>query len=391
MIAFVLVTVCPAFAASTIYVDADAPGANDGSSWADAYTCLQDALAAALGGDEIRIAQGVYKPDQGAAATPGDRDASFQLINGVTLKGGFAGFGQPNPDARDFEVYETILSGDLAGNDVEINDPCDLLTESTRADNCYHVVTGNATGNTAVIDGFIITGGNANEISTDSTVRGGGLYCDDTASPTVTNCTFISNFANGYGGGMDNSGSPTLNNCKFIRNSTYFSGGGVNNTSGEPTLNNCDFSGNFARYGGGMYSYLGTPKLDGCTFTKNSVMERGGGFFSTTEAGNPILTNCTFSMNSAATRGGGVYNVRSSPTLINCNLIANSSAYLGGGMYNSSGSNPRLINCVFSGNKSVTGGGIYNRYSEPTLASSGPTLIFMEQPLQPSSTHWADL
>ena len=61
-----------------LYVDSDATGPiHDGSSWCQAYVHLQDALAAAVatGGtvNEIRIAQGVYKPDQGADQTAGDR------------------------------------------------------------------------------------------------------------------------------------------------------------------------------------------------------------------------------------------------------------------------------------------------------------------------------
>ena len=50
--------------AKIIYVDVDAKGANDGSSWADAYNYLQDALMMAPAGIEIRIAEGTYKPDQ---------------------------------------------------------------------------------------------------------------------------------------------------------------------------------------------------------------------------------------------------------------------------------------------------------------------------------------
>jgi len=99
-----------------IYVDAGASGANDGSSWADAYHYLQTALIVATVGDEVRVAEGIYQPDQGVGR-PGDRNASFQLENGVSIKGGYAGFGQPDPNARDINAYETILSGDLNGDD----------------------------------------------------------------------------------------------------------------------------------------------------------------------------------------------------------------------------------------------------------------------------------
>jgi hypothetical protein len=102
------------------YVDADANGAGDGSSWADAFIYLQHALAEAhsYGSPvEIRVAQGIYKPSDGILAIPEIdwRAVTFQLINGVTIKGGYAGFGEPDPNARDVDAYETILSGDLNG------------------------------------------------------------------------------------------------------------------------------------------------------------------------------------------------------------------------------------------------------------------------------------
>ena len=72
----------------TIYVDADATGANDGSSWDNAYTALQPALDGASSGDEIWVAAGIYTPT--LEMSPGiTRTASFQLKNGVALYGGF--------------------------------------------------------------------------------------------------------------------------------------------------------------------------------------------------------------------------------------------------------------------------------------------------------------
>jgi hypothetical protein len=57
---FVL-AITPMAVGKIIFADDDADGANDGASWADAYNDLQDALTVAQAGDEIRIAQGIYK------------------------------------------------------------------------------------------------------------------------------------------------------------------------------------------------------------------------------------------------------------------------------------------------------------------------------------------
>jgi hypothetical protein len=174
--------------AEIVYVDADANGANDGSSWASAYNYLQNALADADSHpdvNEIRVGQGIYKPDQSSANPDGSgaRTATFQLINGVVIKGGYAGFGAPNPNARKINVFRTILSGDLEGNDVDVNDPEDLLGEPTRQENSYHVVRASSgTDANAVLDGFTIAAGNANGSSPHD--NGGGMH-NFNSSPTV--------------------------------------------------------------------------------------------------------------------------------------------------------------------------------------------------------------
>src|SRR5512143_979561 len=127
--------------ATTIYVRAAAAGANDGTSWANAYTDLQTALAAAVASDEIWVAAGAYKP---TATT--DRTISFALKNGVGIYGGFAG-GETLRGQRNPEVNVTILSGDIG-------------TPGSAADNSYHVVTTDASvTSSAVLDGFTITAG----------------------------------------------------------------------------------------------------------------------------------------------------------------------------------------------------------------------------------------
>ena len=160
---------CAIAAGDVIYVDDDANVGGDGQTWETAYKYLQDALDDALTDDQIWVAEGTYKPDDDDANHPdgtGDREATFQLINGVGIYGGFAGSEDPctfDLGELDFVTNETILSGDLDGNDVDVNDPCDLQTEPTRGENSYHVVTGSYTDANTVLDGFTITGGNATD------------------------------------------------------------------------------------------------------------------------------------------------------------------------------------------------------------------------------------
>jgi len=90
-LAIALPASAPAAAADVVYVDGDARGANDGTSWNDAFVYLQDALAAARPGDQVWVAEGVYRPDQGAGRVLGSRDEAFFLPDQVALYGGFVG------------------------------------------------------------------------------------------------------------------------------------------------------------------------------------------------------------------------------------------------------------------------------------------------------------
>jgi hypothetical protein len=259
-----------------LYVDKDAPGSNDGSSWINAFNYLQDALIPAdpTGGPvEIRVAEGIYKPDQGAAVAPGDRQASFWLKARVTVKGGYAGFGEPDPNARDIELNETILSGDLTGDDghnFENND-----------ENSYHVVTGGARGETTILDGFNITGGNANGPSwTDG--QGGGLLISPDYGVTITNCTIIRNRAEGCGGGMHFSGwggnDSLITNCRFTSNRSKSTGGALSlDGESSPDIINCVFAGNSAVTGGAIGNIEGYLGIINCTFTGNHALDECGG------------------------------------------------------------------------------------------------------------------
>ncbi len=345
-----------------VYVDRDAPGTADGSSWTNAYTNLQDALDATIPGDEIWVAEGIYTPTN----TIG-QEATIQLVSGVPLYGGFGGYGisETLRSQRNWTAYATVLSGDLDGNDFA--DPNGVVTGTANitGTNAYHVVTGSGVTETAVLDGFTVTGGQANGSYPYNV--GGGMY-NDYGDPTLSNVTFSGNTANSSGGGMRNNYSnPTLSNVTFSGNHANNSGGGMCNSHSDPMLSNVTFSGNHAdTYGGGMYNRYSHPTLSNVTFSGNHANYNGGGIFNSSS--NPMLTSVTFSGNHANNyNGGGMCNYNSHPTLINVTFSGNH-ADDGGGMYNYNSSNPTLINVTFSGNHAnYNGGGMYNSSSNPTL------------------------
>jgi len=320
------------FTAVVCYVDENAPGDsnNDGSSWRNAYHYLRDAI------DDpnarmIWVADGTYYPDSNSAEPngSGDRNASFVLKNGVAMYGGFAGYGAPNPDARDIQLYETILSGDLNENDVYVADPCNLLNDPCRAENSYNVVTSNGTDANTILDGFTITAGNANTLSVWPTSNGGGMLNVD-SSCIVNNCTFLENSAE-IGGAIQNYNSKSnISNCTFFRNSARYDGGGVANDGAS------------------------CPAIVNCSFTSNYAGNNGGGMRNWGQS-SPTVVNCSFNHNSTK-YGGGVRNFNNcSPALINCTLRGNWATVAGGGMQDNNNSNPTITNCIFWDNNAPTG------------------------------------
>ncbi len=201
-----------------LYAAPTARGSGNCSSWANACT-LQTALAQAVSGDEIWVKAGVHYP--GAA---GNRSATFTLKNGVALYGGFAGT-ETARDQRDWQANKTILSGDIDQND--INDVGNFIAEDWShilGENAYHVVTASSVNNTTVLDGFIITAGQADGDSPHS--YGAGMY--NSGNPILMNITFSGNYADDFGGGMSNDfANPTLTNVTFSGNSAGYSGGGM--------------------------------------------------------------------------------------------------------------------------------------------------------------------
>lgn len=273
-----------------VYVNKNAQGLNNGSSWANAYQTLQDALVSAGSCfKQIWVAKGTYYPDEGGAAEENNRRSAFVMKWNTVIYGGFAGT-ETSFNQRNTALNLTTLSGDIDQND----GPGFLNNDN----NSYHVIYNydNYLGAASLIDGFTITGGNANGGSEDNDdYSSGGGMLNFLSSPTISNCIFRDNKAF-YGGGISNILSASnVVNCIFINNSSQL-GSAVLNSSGtfsgeNPSITNCTFYKNVTdpNGGGAIWNAQNSTKITNCILWNN-----GSEIFNYTENGvitNTVVTN----------------------------------------------------------------------------------------------------
>jgi hypothetical protein len=359
--------------AATWFVDDDAQGTDDGSSWADAFTDLQDALAAASPGDQIWVAGGFYAP-----GAPDDINSTFGLRTGIALYGGFAGW-ESNLSERDVVANKSLLSGDVGRDDV-YGDPVWYIGWDRHTPNSLHVVTADGVDATAIIDGFTIIAGAAVQ------AHGGGLYSLN-ASPTVRNCTFIHNLA-GFsmgGGAFVQNGSPTFEGCTFTQNWVHLGqGGGVMLwDAASATFEDCTFSENHVTgdvpeaTGGGLSSWAPGPiAITRCLFEGNIAESfypgggRAGGYGGAIMdfGGGMTIRDCEF-IDNRSNAGGAIWTFKS-PEIYNCLFVGNKAPEYDGqgggwfgvggaiGLYAFQPTNATIVGCTIVGNSAKAGGGI---------------------------------
>jgi len=279
----VLVGISP----DVLYVDEAATGTGTGHDWENAFTSLQDALTqarASIGeagfNNEIWVAKGVYHPD----ATGVDRTASFELIDGVDIYGGFDG-SESAIEERDLRTNVSVLSGDIDGDDTKDTNGVTLSADDIVDNNSYTVVFGRLVE--CVLDGFTISGGLANLTTGDGTRgshgRGGAIFIDTNTikTPTIKRCRLIGNFAQ-QGGALftDSQGSVDIDSCDFRGNKSGGRGGACYLWQNQTMTTNSNFSGNYSGDdGGAIYDdvlTVGTTEYLNCTFTGNRSIDNGG-------------------------------------------------------------------------------------------------------------------
>jgi parallel beta-helix repeat protein len=301
--------------AGTRFVDvSQTTGANDGSTWADAHQGvdgIQAALALAISGDEIWVADGLYKPT--ATLT---RTISIDMKSGVAILGGFAG-GETLASQADPAVNVTIISGDLAGDDITVG-----VNE-----NSAHIVRGAGADATAVIDGFTIEAGNANAAGADND-RGGGLLFVGSSHGTVRRCIVRHNRCSfGGGAGYIRGSSPTFQECTFEDNIGASFGGAFDTANNNgATFDRCIFRGNSAARAGAVEIFgNATTKLYNCLFVNNTATGSGGGGAIWVGSGStPTIRNCTIvDNNSTVSQAAGIMSSGSTVSVANCIIDSN--------------------------------------------------------------------
>ena len=389
----------PSAQAQDVYhVTEDGDAGNSGSSFDSDPISLQGALDQADGDDVIVIAAGTY--------TPGDsRDDRFTVTgaqDGLKIYGGWDGATsfssiaevEDNLAGRNLGDNPAVLSGDIDDDDITTGG----ITEDAsdiRGGNSYTVVylngtTGGSVTTDTILDGVVITGGQANGSSNNydpndplpPSIAGGGMYCDSRCSPQIRNTTFTGNTAGRFGGALLNNGhsyesSPQITGSTFTGNSADANGGAIYNDgrfggTSSPQIRNTVFTRNSAvSYGGaicndGRYTGVSNPQIVNTVFTNNSSSYGGAlcGVMLNGES-SPQITGSAFTSNSADTNGGAIHNradKTSSMRITNTTFADNSADELGGAILTSMTgmdvtADLYVTNVVFTGNSAGNDGG----------------------------------
>jgi len=369
-----------------IYVNATATGANNGTTWANAFTKVESALAAT--GNNIWIARGTYKPE-GAA---NDTTVSFRMTNSKNIYGGFAGT-ETTLAARNIALNPTILNGDMLGND-----NVDSLYFN-KLDNRRHVLfIDSLVRGTIILDGLTVSGGATKDITSGTNRRessGGGVL--SYTSLVIRNCRFLNNFAR-LGGGVCILGDSLytsdvlVENTTFEKNITLFagtSGAGIYTTlidslvlNNVTAIRNYAVQGSIANWTG---NYIG---INSCTITENrnnTAATLGAGLLSV-NIRHQNIQNSFFTKNTSNTSGGSLgafiqntafqTDPNNSTTINNCVFRENeSTASSVAALQIVQGNKITITNSEFVANRSFTNSNVFLNSSASIFGKADNLLV----------------
>gem|GEM_PF-1699112 len=338
-----------------LYVKKGGAGSKSGNDWGNAVGELAEALKAAKTNTaikEIWVSGGTYKPLYSAEdgvnfGTDQGRDNTFLMVNNVKIYGGFAGTEDGFSD-RDLSITAnaSILSGDI-----DNNDPSD---GTIVGNNVYHVVVSSGSVGTAVLDGFTITGG----------------YAQDSGNILINGNTVDKNDGGGIAVIQDS--DPVLSNLHITRNSAAY-GSGIYNFSSSPLISHTRISYNSGGVWGGAISNIrSSPKIVNSLIHHNSVSFRGGAIYNMYAESAPELVNVTIVENTAGTSGAAIDNDASNGVKIHNSIIwGNTNGGIGG--------NPSIVsNSIVQGG--YAGTQVLNADPQFTNSTAGDYTLLITSP-----------
>jgi predicted outer membrane repeat protein len=224
--------------ATIYYVNQNAVGTRDGSSWANAFTNLRWALGVAGSGDIIKVAAGVYQP---SGLNGGD--STFTLARGVSLLGGYPNTGNPSDAQRNWVTQPTILSGN-GTNSI--------------------VVTAAGIDTATLFDGFFV-------------IQGYGGYVGDGSGMQISNCSGLNLqhviFQNNIRGAIAITGSQAVfTDCVIDHNNPGSYGIIHESANSNASFYNCLITGNGANSPGAyiIYNQDADLQLINCSIANNN-------------------------------------------------------------------------------------------------------------------------
>ncbi|MFQ5671164.1 MAG: thrombospondin type 3 repeat-containing protein, partial [Acidobacteriota bacterium] len=347
---------------TALHVDDDSCPTGNGTL-ADPFCTIQEAICAAVAGDTVNVAPGLYL--EAIRMRPGVSLLSDQGPAVTTINA----FGQPCT-ASDF-------CGKKTGNQ------------------CSVVVFASGHTRATVLDGFTLTGGEG--LVQTLQVAGGGIFVFSSA--TITNNVITGNILAGSRDQFNGAGiyvamgSPLITGNVISGNQaipaagngggvTRGYGGGIwvgfygyptitdnvieNNVAGDPALNvSIGSGGGIALFPGG--GSQAETLIDGNLIDQNVTDTFGGGISINTVNGSLSFTRITNNVilsNIAAGNGGGVYSYFNTSNHVN-NTISDNMAMLGGGFFSGQGDVTlpvNITNNIIDSNRLElfgNGGGLY--------------------------------
>jgi outer membrane protein OmpA-like peptidoglycan-associated protein len=331
------------------------------------YATINEAEAAAVSGDTIEIATGVYFE----VLDPGGRDLVYSAPDGATLSAtdpclGVSGSERVEVDGLTFDACSHAISA-TGSSTVVVRDA--VFSNNACDDGCGVSARQNSTVDIA---GSVFTGNAA-------TGSGGSLSFDDNASLTLTTSTFSAGSA-AYGGELafTGSGSLAVTDTTFEGARASVAGGAVWVQSATlATLDGVSITGAAAAQGGGLWvARTELVLLDLALDADTASAEGGGAYVEGAGHYGLTLTGGRITSNVAGGAGGGLYAYDVEPvTLTDVTFEADEATYGGGAFLhgNTGSAGPtRLDGCRFVDDvATVDGGGLYSESNDSLeIASS---------------------